>query len=135
MTCAGITTLLIGKSILGKQIAKKETETIDQSIWDGFAWLLTKWTVSQNPESGRSHFYYLYGIERVATLGLYDKIGQHYWYREGAQHIVRQQSGDGHWDRKQDVAPTDICDTCYALLFLRRGTIPIGDVMTPRTGK
>lgn len=135
MTCAGITILLIGKSILGKEIAKKESEKIDQSIWDGFGWLYTNWTMERNPESGRSHYYFLYGIERVATLGLYERIGTHYWFREGAEVLVKQQSDDGHWDRKADVAPTDICDTSYALLFLRRGTVPIGDVMTTRGGE
>ncbi len=137
MTCAGITSLLIGKSILGKSVAKKESEKIDKSIWDGFAWLYTKWTVTENPDHGRGRYhYYLYGVERVATLGLYEKIGKHYWYKEGAEVLVRGQDSDGHWKRSQDVEPIDVCDTCYALLFLRRGTIPIGDVMTtPRGGK
>lgn len=53
--------------------------------------------------------------ERTGTLGLYEKIGGHGGSKEGA-----------------GIAPTDILDPCTALLFLRRGTVPVGDVMTPR---
>lgn len=134
MTSAGITSLLIGKSILGKRIGKKERAKIDQCVWDGFAWLVSHWTMNANPEVDRSHYYYLYGVERVAALGMYEKIGKHYWYKEGAVVLLRQQAGDGHWDTRKEVAPSDINDTCFALLFLRRGTVPIGDVMTGRGG-
>ncbi|MBI2900633.1 MAG: hypothetical protein HYY17_10635 [Planctomycetes bacterium] len=130
MTCAGLTALLIGKSILGKASPKAS----DQAIYDGFAWLYTKWTMEANPDGRRDHYYYLYGIERVATLGMFEKIGKHYWYKEGAEVLVRRQNGDGSWDGKSGVAPTNVMDTCYALLFLKRGTIPIGDVMTGRGG-
>lgn len=134
MTCGGITCLLIAKSILGKAIGKKENERVDQCVWDGFAWLYTNWSMTENPKAGRNRgYYYLYGVERVATLGCYEKIGKHYWYKEGAEKLVKDQQGDGHWDQKDDIAPCDIIDTCLALLFLKRGTVPIGDVMTPRT--
>ncbi len=135
MTCAGVGCLIIGKSILGKGIlGKKGGEAVDQSIYDGFAWLSTHWSVDANPEQGVArHYYHLYGLERVGTLGLYEKVGPHYWYREGATLLLKDQRPDGSWDQKDEIAPTNILDTCYALLFLRRGTAPVGDVMTPRT--
>ena len=132
MTSAGITTLLVGRSILGKRIGKKEQAKITQCVWDGFAWLSSHWTMMENPEVDRSHYYYLYGVERIAALGMYEKIGKHYWYKEGAFVLLKQQYSDGHWDTRKEVAPSDINDTCFALLFLRRGTVPIGDVMTGR---
>lgn len=134
MTTAGITILLTAKSMIGSKLGKKENEKIEQCIYDGFAWLLTHWTMDANPDSQRSHYYFLYGIERVATLGCFEKIGKHYWYREGAEVLVKAQQSDGHWDTKREVAPSDINDTCFALLFLRRGTVPIGDVMTGGRG-
>ena len=134
MTCAGVGCLIIAKSILGKQmLGKKGGEAVDQSIYDGFAWLSTHWSVTVNPEQGPGrHYYHLYGLERVGTLGLYEKVSSHYWYKEGAEVLLKDQRADGSWDKKDEIAPSDILDTCYALLFLRRGTAPVGDVMTPR---
>jgi len=86
-----------------------------------------------NPEQGPGrHHYHLYGLERVGTLGLFEKVGSHYWYKEGTEVLLKDQKPDGKWDQKDEIAPSDILDTCYALLFLRRGTAPVGDVMTPR---
>jgi hypothetical protein len=134
MTCAAVASLLIAKSMLGKQLGKKGGEAVDQSIYDGFAWLSTHWTVEGNPEHQKArHYYHLYGLERVGTLGLYEKIGSHWWYKEGAEVLLKEQQADGFWNTRNEIAPTDIIDTCYALLFLRRGTAPVGDVMTPRT--
>ena len=88
----------------------------------------------RRPEQGKGrHYYHLYGLERVGTLGLFEKIGDHYWYKEGAQVLLRDQRPDGAWNNQDEIAPTDLLDTCYALLFLRRGTAPVGDVITPRT--
>lgn len=134
MTCAGIGSLLLSKSIIGRTLGKKVNEEIDQSIYDGFAWLTTHWSVDENPGQGKPrHFYHLYGIERVGTLGLFEKISGHWWFKEGAEVLIKGQQADGRWDNKDEIVPTDTIDTCYALLFLRRGTAPVGDVITPRT--
>jgi hypothetical protein len=130
MTCAGMAGLLICKSALGAQIPKQLNLQVEQSIYDGFAWLTKNWTVERNPPNQRSHFYYLYGIERVGTMGLYDWIGSHEWFKEGAQFLVKLQAPDGHWTDTTEVAPTDLYATCFALLFLKLGTVSIGDVMT-----
>lgn len=134
MTCAGIGSLLIAKSILGKSLGKKGGDEVDQCIYDVFSWLSAHWTVSENPVQGKArHFYHLYGIERVGTLGLFEKISGHTWYREGAELLVDDQKADGSWDNKDEIVPTESLDTCYALLFLRRGTASGGDVFTGRT--
>jgi hypothetical protein len=133
MTCAGIGSLLIAKSILGKSLGKKGGDEVDQCVYDGFAWLSMHWSVSENPVQGTPrHFYYLYGIERVGTLGLFEKISGHSWYREGAELLIEGQKVDGSWNNKDEIVPTDTLDTCYALLFLRRGTASVGDVITGR---
>jgi hypothetical protein len=134
MTTAGIATILICKSILGTQLSTKESADADRCIWDGFAWLSQNWSVVKNPGSiPRPHMmYYLYGIERVGTLGLYRKIVTHDWYNEGAYVITRIQQPDGSWNTRSEADPCDVIDTCLALLFLRRSTVPIGDVLAPR---
>ena len=134
MTCAGIGSLLVAKSILGKSLGKKVGDEVDQCIYDGFAWLSSHWSVSENPVQGNArHFYHLYGIERVGTLGLFEKISGHSWYKEGAEVLLSGQKVNGSWDNKDEIVPTDTLDTCYALLFLRRGTASVGDVITGRT--
>jgi hypothetical protein len=136
MTTAGVATLLICKSLLAPQLSKKEAAEVDQAVWDGFAWLSQNWTVLQNPGTLRSHFYYLYGLERVGTLGLYKQIGEHSWYVEGAIVLVALQDASGRWDTKREVNPSDLFDTCFALLYLRRGTVPVGDILRRvQTGK
>ena len=133
MTCAGLTSVLIAKSLLVRTLSKAEGARIDRCVWDGFAWLYVNWTVDENPGSARSHYYYLYGLERVGTLGSYARFGRHVWFREGAEVMVRQQGADGGWDTKAEIPPSNVLDTCFALLFLKRGTVPIGDVLSPRT--
>jgi hypothetical protein len=134
MTCAGIGSLLVAKSILGKSLGKKGGDEVDQCVYDGFAWLTAHWSVTENPAQGKSrHFYHLYGIERVGTLGLFEKISGHSWYREGAEVLLEGQKAEGSWDNKDEIVPTDTLDTCYALLFLKRGTGSVGDVITGRS--
>jgi hypothetical protein len=130
MTCAGITELLIIKSVIGKGLGKTVNDRVEQSIYDGFAWIYSNWSMESNPGGvQRSHYYYLYGIERVGTMGCFEKIGKHMWFKEGAEYLTKAQGSDGHWSDKE-VAPSDLYASCFALLFLRRGTVPIGDVMT-----
>ncbi|MHC4608496.1 MAG: prenyltransferase/squalene oxidase repeat-containing protein, partial [Planctomycetota bacterium] len=88
MTCAGVGSLLVIKSALGRKLNKKRLEEIDRAIWDGFAWLYRVWTVKSNPGVTKRYYYYLYGLERIGTLGMYEKIGPHWWYGEGAAVLV-----------------------------------------------
>jgi hypothetical protein len=43
---------------------------------------------------------------------------------------VNAQNDDGHWDTKKEIFPSDITDTASALLFLRRGVVPVGPIFT-----
>lgn len=60
------------------------------------------------------HFYYLYGIERVAALSNRSRIGGRNWYREGALCLLKHEEAGGGWG--------DLVNTSFALLFLRRAT-------------
>ncbi|HUG20187.1 MAG TPA: hypothetical protein VMM56_14475 [Planctomycetaceae bacterium] len=63
-------------------------------------------------------YYYLYGLERLAAFTELEKIGQHDWYLEGAEYLIRTQSKEGFWkaDSQPDVG------TCFGVLFLQRAT-------------
>ena len=81
------------------------------------------------------HYYYLYGLERCAVFGGRNLIGKHDWYIEGAEYLVKAQKGDGRWHTGAldgtDYQPSDVIDTAWAILFLKRATRPMTPVMPP----
>jgi hypothetical protein len=67
--------------------------------------------------SGYGNYYY-YGIERMAALLDVEKIGTHDWYNEGADDLLRKQTGDGSWN--DSCGP--MAATALTLLFLTKAT-------------
>ncbi len=157
MTTAALAALVIAKSELVDMRELKTgsdfDEEINQAVWDGMAWLQDNFTVKHNPATGAAsagkttypmwHYYYLYGLERVGMLAGRDFFGENEWYPTGARYLIKKQEENGRWNSKKDNPhaggghdhPT--ADTCYAILFLKRATIPTG-VPIPRpviTGK
>lgn len=124
MTTSGVAALVICKDALeaaGKY--KPLRKKVDQAIRDGCAWLAYNFTVSGNPGSSAWHYYYLYGLERAGVLSLARQFGQHKWYEEGVAYIVGAQSADGSWPAQGHCS--QLSNTCFALLFLKRATTPI----------
>lgn len=135
MTAAGVAGAVICKSELeaDRGFWSKWRPQTNQSIRDGCAWLAQNFSVTSNPGSGGWHYYYLYGLERAGVMaGTYD-FGPHDWYDEGGRYILAQQNSDGSWGRPSpgggggNMLPTNdaLPDTCFALLFLKRATIPV----------
>ncbi len=89
---------------------------LDAAMRRGLGWLVTNYTVDKNATGW--HLYYLYGLERAASLANLEKIGGHDWYTEGYRVLLKVQDADGGW--------TDtggkISATCFAVLFLVRAT-------------
>ena len=79
---------------------------------DSRNWLDTHFSVKRNPGGGHL-LYYLYGMERVGYLTRKEQFGDHWWYLEGARHLLKAQK-KGAWG--------DEVNTSFALLFLRRAT-------------
>ena len=141
MTTAGISALAICRDILMKEKYTGYTDELERkvsrSVQDGFAWLDAKFAVDKNPPPGSPawHYYYLYGLERACMFGGRDRIGKHDWYAEGAQVLVGAQKGDGRWSTgalgASELAPSDLCDTAWALLFLKRATRPMIPIKAP----
>ncbi|MHC5039189.1 MAG: hypothetical protein ACYTHM_17925 [Planctomycetota bacterium] len=132
MTCVGISNLAIALSELGGKCPGPLKKKAERGIRDGLAWLCHHWIVTENPQHPMKlwHYYYLYGLERVGVLTWTRSIGKHDWYREGAEFLLGAQSGDGHWNCPISFGP--INNTCFALLFLTRATVPGRMVITGR---
>jgi uncharacterized membrane protein YgcG len=141
MTTAGLACLFICKAHLdGTQLYEKSLKgPIDKALRDGAAWVAENFSVAANPgaeggNQGRVRaghlYYYLYGLERAGVLLLVPKFGTHDWYDEGSRAIVGAQTKEGSWDAGDNGTVGPVCDTCFALLYLARGTTPIVRIPT-----
>lgn len=141
MTAAAINALiLIRDELIDDRAMKRRWEKVEEEcnvmIGDGLAWMVANWDMSSNPRVGHyRYYYYLYTIERLGMLGGIDYIGGHDWYVEGAQVLLDQQQPTGMWDTDAEIDPSDIYDTCYALLFLKRATAGVDQPIPVITGK
>jgi hypothetical protein len=135
LTCSALASLFICKARLeGTSGWKGELPgKVNQALRDGAAWMSLHFAVNRNPGTTLHQLYYLYGLERAGVLGLIHKFGKHEWYDLGARQLIRQQKRDGSWKGSASTAGL-VPDTCFALLFLSRGTTPVvkipGRVMT-----
>jgi len=80
--------------------------------------------------AGHYHYCYLYGVECVGDLTGRREFGGRDWYLRGASFLLREQREGGHWRDSTCLRPQDSLGTCFALLFLKRATIPV--LATPR---
>ena len=147
MTTAGLAGLIICHSELwaSRKFKGDLRQRTRVGIRDAMAWMQLWYTPRVNPlvdaegkgvhaeppvVGGPNHYYYLYGLERFGILGRVRLIGEHDWYEEGAELLMRDQEEDGHW-------PSDarLSDTCFAILFLKRATSRMKvPVITPESG-
>ncbi len=157
MTTAGLSSLVIVKAMLLERgaLRKDLREDLDRGIWDAIAWCQRNYALERNPGMGTAwQYYYLYGLERAFVIMAKKFIGEHDWYREGAQMLVEAQEDDGRWapsgqlgmfgmgpmPGRGSMFKTELLDTCFALLFLKRATLlpkkPVLDqpTTTPRDG-
>lgn len=119
MTTAGLTGLSIALDILQEKgkLAKTMNKKVRSALLDGFAWMKTHYSLRENPRMGSKwYYYYLYGLERACEIAGVTHIDEHDWYFDGAMLLLSQQNPDGSWG--------DLADTCFALLFLKKATLP-----------
>lgn len=135
MTVAGITCLVVAQEFLGEDAELGLRGKIRGAINMGVQWLDDHWAVDRMVDlrnekgvTNRWLYYYLYGLERFGAFAEMERIGKHVWYPEGAASILKRQKGDGRWQAETSDKGDD--DTCFALLFLRRGSRASGG---PRT--
>lgn len=110
-----------------EEAAKEHRKAYERAVHDGFAWMTTHFAVDKNPENQSWHYYYLYGLERACVLAQRPNVGDHDWYREGAEYLLANQRGAG-WQSAAADGPENA--TCFAILFLTRATIPVKGAVT-----
>lgn len=124
MTACGVGILLICKEQMAVA-GQAPMPGIDETIKRGMEWLNNNFDATQNTGSGKHHYYYLYGIERVGDLTGRKEFNGKDWYVRGARLLVEAQSDIGWWkDRTEGFPPVDVNSTTLALLFLKRATPP-----------
>jgi len=73
-------------------------------------------------------YYYLYALERAAILTGVEQIGGLAWYPRMSQALIDSQRPDGSW--KSASGGSELNDTCFAVLTLRKATRALVDVAT-----
>lgn len=118
MTAAGIGVVAICRDRLKavRGLSADAERKADARLVKSLSWLDQNFMVDQNPGGGANWLhYYLYGLERVGGLAGVTRIGDHDWYKEGAQFLVRSQGLNGTWGQGNG-------QTAFGILFLRRAT-------------
>ncbi len=138
MTCAGIGGLYVSSAALESGDASVDNGQVtccrphvpDNRLERAIEWLGSRFSVTHNPRpagGGQSClYYYLYGLERAGRLTANRFIGEHDWYREGAEFLVREQDSLSHFWKGNWYAERDPrISTAMALLFLSKGRRPV----------
>lgn len=132
MTCAGIASLVIVGAQLDELEASADKGVVrccgadrgnSQAIERGLDWMAKNFKVRRNPGSDNKYLmYYLYALERAGRLTGRRFIGDHDWYREGADFII-----NGLMPNRNGAivgygsGGNQFSDTAFGLLFLAKG--------------
>jgi Domain of unknown function (DUF4159) len=131
MTTAGLCGLLISGLELnrGREIIRADGTATNCGVYEenrptatALGWVADHFQI-QPPYN---IYYNLYGIERAGRLSGQRFFGEHDWYREGCEYLVREQHEDGSWykpDTPRDGYP--VISTSFSLLFLSKGRMPV----------
>ena len=137
MTCAGIASLIIVNDKVHQTDAKVVGEKIsccnrgeleDDRVRGAVEWLSRNFRITGNPGPYPKQWglYYLYGLERVGRLTAQRFIGEHDWYREGADYLVSHEiAAANYWKGVGHAENNDLIATSLALLFLSKGRRPV----------
>jgi hypothetical protein len=108
----------------------------DTTVLKAMDWLTKNYDVRKNPmKKSYAHLYFLYGLERAGILYGTEFFGSHDWYADGANRLLDLQKPDGSWDTADTFTHQGIADTCFAILFLRRGMKPLARIATSNPSK
>jgi hypothetical protein len=128
MTACGIANLMMARFSLTTRAPAawrvEDAARIQQSIYDGLAWLDAHWSPYKNSGADPTSYdlYHVYCVERAMDLVGASRIGAHFWYAEMAKEVLSRQAASGCWPKRGENSPETVMDTCFALLFLHRAT-------------
>ena len=129
MTAAGLASIFITSDNLdpGRGCPCKGGQSpiargdLDRRIDSALGWLSGNFTADGNPKApdgpGWNHLYWLYAVERVGIAAGFKYFGNHNWFKEGMEQLMKTQQPNGSWG--------NIPETCFATLFLYKGRAPI----------
>ena len=115
MTCAGVSSLVIAREQLRDKLDDDDSKALHRAIRDGFGWIMGNWSPTKS-------YYGLYSLEKAADLGGVHKFGEHDWYREAVDFLLRRQEQGGGWKGTGEHHEDDRVATALALLVLNRAT-------------
>ncbi|MBI5723080.1 MAG: DUF4159 domain-containing protein [Planctomycetes bacterium] len=117
MTVAGIASLFVCMDwLFMDRFVKCQVNTEVAAVKKGLDWMDKNFLTHKS-----KLLYYLYGVERVGLASGYKYFGTADWYKTGASWLLNIQGGDGTWPGYGGILP----NTCYGLLFLIRGRLPV----------
>jgi hypothetical protein len=104
--------------------ARKLDPAKDPRVRKGLDWLGQNLAFDTHPSGDKKwQFYWIYSVERAGAFSGADQFGDKTWYALGTGWLLANQKPDGSWaaDDKGKTADT-ICDTCWAILFLKQAS-------------
>lgn len=134
MTAAGLAGLVICKKALEQTNSySRYRKKCNAAIRDAAAYIAEFFSINRGRHprrrirplhggNGWGDYYHLYSIERAGVMAMVENFGEHNWYREGAEAILRAQMKNGSWESSP-------VDTAFALLFLAKAVVPPADVI------
>lgn len=131
MTSSQLAVLAVLKAVL-----ETPPREIDAAMDKGFKYLgedlmLKRMSAMKGP-TGKSGadttsvywFYFLYSVERAGILWGKERIGDKWWYAQGANELLRMQNDDGSWGQDYGSSTDRPAATAFAILFLKRAVPP-----------
>lgn len=130
MTTAGLSGLLIASLELNdtreKPLADGSWDSCGEYQDDAAILRAIEWIKSGFRTDPREAVYYnLYGLERAGRLTGRRFFGEHDWYREGCEYLLKKQKDEGYWKENKNHDDWPVISTSFALLFLSKGRTPV----------
>ena len=130
MTASQLSVLAVLKGVL-----ETPPRELDAATDRGFKYLerdmpLNRAAALNGPEvggvntTGVYYYYWLYSVERAGILWGRERIGDRWWYAQGANELLRLQNADGSWGEDYAGGTDRPANTAFAILFLKRAVPP-----------
>lgn len=130
MTASQLSVLAVLKDVL-----ETPPREIDTAMSQGFRYLAEDLilkrgaamkgpTVDNTDTTGVYWHYWLYSVERAGILWGREKIGDKWWYNQGATELLKLQNEDGSWGQNYGASSDRPANTAFAVLFLKRAVPP-----------